>query len=291
MSSTFQLSQPATQRRFKLSADKPVASLSERYRPATLAMMVGQGPTVFRLESFLETPYSAAFLFEGPTGVGKTTAALAVAAELGAVEFGGLEIVKSGTQDAETVERVIDGFRFAPMLGSGWKVAIVDEADYMSVKAAQIWLSALEDLPSKTLVIFTTNDASKFKDRFLDRCERFAFDAEATVHTQDAQALADDVWTKETGGTDSPKVATMPGVVNASGQISYRRVIRALEPLIAAHKSRPVTTPKTQGLHPCPWSPTGPIMKTMRFGLRSRRFGSTHSPPLLARKTSRGSFR
>lgn len=106
-SKPFALARPAHQFRLTL-ADPPLPpkSLTDRYRPRTLGTMVGQGLAVFRLQAFLEAPYSGAFIFEGPTGVGKTTAALALAAELGAVEFGGLEIVKSGTQDAEAVDTV-----------------------------------------------------------------------------------------------------------------------------------------------------------------------------------------
>ena len=82
-------------------------------------------------------------------------------APLGAVEFGGLEVVKSGTQDAETVERVLKGLRYTPMCGSGWKVVVCDEADLMSPKAGQLWLSALEDLPPKSVIVFTTNQDRK----------------------------------------------------------------------------------------------------------------------------------
>lgn len=236
----FTLSRPAHQFRLSLAdAPPPPKSLTDRYRPGTLAEMVGQGPTVFRLEAFLEAPYSTAFLFEGPSGVGKTTAALAIAAELGAVEFGGLDTIKSGQQDAEAVEKALDNLRFTPMLGSGWKVVIVDEADYMSVKASQVWLSALEDLPPRSVIIFTTNRADKFQDRFLDRCERFAFSADAAAHGLDVQALVNDVWAKELGRTDAPDAGSLAGIVDDNGLISYRRVIRALEPWIAEARRNP----------------------------------------------------
>ena len=243
MATDFQLSRPAHQ--FRLGLTDPVPppkSLSERYRPATLSAMVGQGPAVFRLEAFLEAPYSTAFLFEGPTGVGKTTAALAIAAELGAVEFGGLETIKSGMQDADAVEQVLANLRFTPMLGSGWKVVIVDEADYMSVKAGQVWLSALEDLPARSVIVFTTNRSNRFQDRFLDRCERITFEGDAEMHRRDAVALIAEVWSNEIGRIDPPALADLPGVVDDSGQLSYRRIIRALEPLLAAarHTPRPV---------------------------------------------------
>jgi replication-associated recombination protein RarA len=251
--SEFRLAQPPHQ--FKLAlADppKPPVSLSEKYRPRTLDQVIGQGAVVFRVESFLEAPYSTAFLFEGPTGVGKTTIALALAAELGAVEFGGLEIIKSGMQDAEAVETVLRSLHFAPMLGSGWKVVIVDEADYMSPKAAQLWLSALEDLPPKSVVIFTTNKAEKFPDRFLDRCERFAFEANAGNCLQDVQALVDRIWAAEVPGVKTPDARELDLIVN-DGQISYRRVVRQLEPLIAEAKRRPIPSTK-----PAPVAPVRP---------------------------------
>ena len=247
MTVAFRLQQPAHKYRLTLAdPPRPPHSLTERYRPRTLDAVVGQESVVWRIRAFLAAPYSTAFLFEGPTGVGKTTVAMAVAAELGACEFGGLEIIKSGMQDAEAVERVLDGLRFTPMLGSGWKVIIVDEADFMSPKAAQLWLSALEDLPSKSVVIFTTNNAAKFKDRFLDRCERFRFEADAANHAEDAQALINQVWAAEVGDDSPPAVSRIEAAItDEDGQLSYRRVIRALEPLIAAARIRPVPAAPT----------------------------------------------
>lgn len=246
MPTAFALRNPDHQAKLGLAGDlAPARSLVERHRPETMGEIVGQGETVFRLEQFLEAPYSTAFLFEGPSGTGKTTAALALARELGAVEYGGLEIIKSGMQDAEAVERVLRSLNFAPMLGSGWHVVIVDEADFMSPKAAQLWLSSLEDLPARSVVIFTTNHPEKFPERFRDRCERFAFDADPVVNLQDAQALVDRVWRAETGRDDSPRVADLRNVVE-QGRLSYRRVVRALEPLLAARRAsdRPAPAPE-----------------------------------------------
>jgi hypothetical protein len=237
----FRLTRPAHQFKLKLAdPGPPPVTLTEKHRPRDLASVVGQGEVVFRLETFLEAPYSGAFLFVGPTGVGKTTVAMAVAAELGACEYGGLFIIKSGMQDAEAVEGVLKDLRYTPMMGSGWKVVIVDEADYMSVKAAQLWLSSLEDLPPKSVVVFTTNNPDKFKDRFIDRCERLDFACQAAEHAGDAQALADRVWQAETGSLHGcPNVQHIRGLVDDDGAISYRRVVRALEPLLAARKALP----------------------------------------------------
>lgn len=242
----FRLTRPQVQ--FKLALSEPPkapVSLTEKYRPRSLSQVVGQGEVLFRLQSFIEAPYSGAFLFVGPTGIGKTTIALALAAELGACEYGGLHVIKSGMQDAEAVESVLRDLRYTPMMGSGWKVVIVDEADYMSVKAAQLWLSSLEELPPRSVIVFTTNHPEKFKDRFVDRCERLDFQFRACEHAGDAQSLADSIWKSETGSRrSSPNVQYLKGVVDENGAISYRRVVRALEPLLAQFKAgRTIETP------------------------------------------------
>jgi MoxR-like ATPase len=249
-SPAFQLNAPEGPRPtlpFK-SPDAGLRSLTERRRPRALSEMVGQGEAVWQLLSFLEAPYATAFLFEGPTGVGKTTAALAVAAELGAVEDS------------------LRSLHFTPMLGSGWKVVIVDEADFMSPKAAHLWLSALEDLPPRSVVIFTTNSSTKFPDRFLDRCQRIRFEADAVTHARDAQCLIDHVWAEETGRREAPapKLESLKGAVDPCGQLSYRRVIRMLEPLIAASRAGRQATSQPEGPRPRKLTAASPELAACR---------------------------
>jgi replication-associated recombination protein RarA len=234
---------------------KPAQQLPEKYRPAALADVVGQGEIVFALEAFLEAPHSCAFIFSGPTGVGKTTLARILGSELGAVPYGGLEEIASGMNDAESVEQLMRDWRFVPGFGgSGWRVVIVDEADLMSPKANQLWLSALENLPDRCVIVFTTNRLDKFAQRFLDRCRQFTFAADGNVHAGDAQALINRVWFGETGETEAfPDVATMRGLIDSDGSLSYRRVVRALEPLLASHRSG----------QPLPLAPVAPMVRTV----------------------------
>ena len=183
-------------------------------------------------------------LFEGPTGVGKTTVAKSIAAELGACEFGGLEEIKSGMQDQEAVLRALDTLRYTPMMGSGWKVIIADEADMMSTHAQRIWLSAIEDLPPRSVVIFTTNNPEKFPDRFLDRCERFRFDADAA----DTPPGRPGPGRSHLGGRGRqrsvPRAESLPNSTDKDGQISYRRVVEALKSLLDTRKAGPLHHPR-----------------------------------------------
>ncbi|MDD1666918.1 MAG: AAA family ATPase, partial [Methanomicrobiales archaeon] len=53
----------------------------EKYRPAKLADMVGQEEIVERLQSYVKSGSMPHLLFTGSAGVGKTTAAVALAKE------------------------------------------------------------------------------------------------------------------------------------------------------------------------------------------------------------------
>lgn len=229
---TFRLIRPEGRPRLPLGEPAPEPlSLVEKHRPKVLAEMVGQGAAVWQLTAFLDAPHSTAFLFDGPTGNGKSTAAMCLANELGAVEYGGLEVIKSGTQDAEAVECALRSLHFRPMTGSGWHVLVVDEADNRSPKADQLWLSALEDLPPRCVIVFTTNHPEKFAQRFIDRCERVTFAADAVALRQDADELARRIWAAELHRDDSPPLECVPNLVER-GQLSFRRLVRGLEPII-----------------------------------------------------------
>jgi hypothetical protein len=102
----------------------------------------------------------------------------------------------------------------------------------MSHKASQLWLSALEDLPPHSLIIFTTNNANKFSDRFVDRCEYFAFAGRVEALESSAYDLIDRIWAAEIGDGQPPQLRHLGNVTDGSGQISFRRIVRALEPAI-----------------------------------------------------------
>jgi hypothetical protein len=149
------------------------------------------------------------------------------------------------------------------MLGSGWKVLIVDEADAMSHKANQIWLSALEDLPPKSVIVFTTNNVGKFADRFVDRCQQIPFESDLFGHSADAQTLIDRIWAGETGNSEgAPRLGDLSQILDADGNLSYRRVIRGLEPLLGWQRasSRPAPAAEPTTLEP----PRLPAVRTKR---------------------------
>jgi replication-associated recombination protein RarA len=222
------------------AANRPVlrpntkaGSLTERYRPTSLDTIWGQDAVVNGLRRFVEKPYPTAFIFEGETGTGKTSAALSLASALGCdlaqKEFGGVQSIASGEQSADAVRESYRQMFNCPWHGSGWKVVIVNEADRMARPAETIWLDVLEAIPRKTVIVFTTNEASRLSQRFLDRCTRLKFEADAEKLRAPAESFASAVWKEETGKRpDAAKVRQIVQATEAQGQLSFRRLMQQL---------------------------------------------------------------
>jgi replication-associated recombination protein RarA len=212
---------------------RPPGPLTERYRPLTLADICGQEEAVGVLGRFAQHPYSTAYLFDGETGTGKTSAALALANALGCdlskQEFGGVYVIASGEQSADSVRETCRMMYNAPWHGSGWKVVVVNEADRMSSPAETVWLDRLEALPPKTVVIFTTNYPGKLSARFADRCTRLTFESDAEKLRASATQFASAIWKAETRCKPDPaRIQQIVQSVEANGQISFRRLVQAL---------------------------------------------------------------
>ncbi len=145
-------------------------------------------------------------VYFGDSGIGKTATAHALARDLGVdVEEGGLggfHEISSGEQRADTVREVLGHLHYRPMFGSGWKMLCVNEADNCRPEAEVIWLDALERLPERTLVVFTTNDISKISRRLRERCELFGFSCDTDDLAPHIRAYCEKVWKAE--GCDGP---------------------------------------------------------------------------------------
>ncbi len=222
-------------------------SLTERYRPRKLAELAGQSEAVAVLAAYVADPYPAALILSGGTGTGKTSAAWALAAELGCnidsnpPEFGGVFSIPSGELNADTLRTVWPGLWNMPFESArGWKVLIINEVEQLNGAVEKLFLDKLEDLPPSTTVIFTTNALETLPARFVDRCIGgvLEFRSSADDLMQSAQALAQSIWRAETGA-DIP-ANTLEKVVKrsiTSGRLSFRRIVQALVPLIAGKGS------------------------------------------------------
>lgn len=136
--------------------------LHERYRPKSWEEFVGHEDTVKRLRAVIgRSGYTGGALWiSGPSGTGKTTLAHLVAASLGASAFDVTELDgdNCNVEAVRALEKSI-GLCGGLFGGSGWRVVIVNEAHAMTSRAVQAWLTLLEKLPAKRLVIFTTTQS------------------------------------------------------------------------------------------------------------------------------------
>ena len=214
--------------------------LTDKYRPRTLAEVLGQPEIVASLQRFVAAPYSCAMLFHGDSGIGKTSAAYALAYDLGCAveeaELGGVFEIPSGSQTAESVRKILDLLRYRPLCGSGWRVLMVNECDRMALPVETIWLDALEHLPQMTVIIFTTNEPARLSQRFRNRCEEYAFQGGSERLKPWIAALARRLWEREGKGPlpdlDGIGLPTLGDV--GSMTASFRLAVQQLQRLLRA---------------------------------------------------------
>lgn len=185
------------------------ASLTEKYRPHTFAEFVGIEKPRKIMARFAENPKPDAFLFVGPSGIGKTTLALtffeAIRAEL--------HHVPSQQCNLENLENTIATCHrapwnlFGPNAGQPARFhgVLVDEAHKMS-KAAQLHLLSKTDataFPPSTIFIFTANTTDGLEDTFLSRLKVLQFSSHGVA--EEAAQFLERIWTREVGDTaDKP---------------------------------------------------------------------------------------
>jgi replication-associated recombination protein RarA len=179
--------------------------LAERYQPQTIAEFVGLEKARKILGNFVVSPYPSAWLFVGPSGIGKTSMAMAMCRAVA----GELHHIASQTCDLATVKAVTDRCHYYPrVFESGqpgrFHFVLVDEADRMSYPAQLAWLSKLDatDPLPNTIVCFTCNAVDTLEARFLSRCRRVDFSSYGM--SEGIAGLLQRVWDAETDSQDKP---------------------------------------------------------------------------------------
>jgi len=175
-------------------------SLSEKYRPQTIGEFIGLDRPKKILSAFCKRPKSDAWLFVGPSGIGKSTMALAMAGELKAE----LHKIPSQKCTAQNIEDTVRLCWYAPMMPGGFHVVLVDEADRMSPAAQLALLSKLDstDPAPNTIWVFTCNSTEGLEPRFLSRAKVLEFSSYGMA----AQIVPylDKVWHAEGGNGNCP---------------------------------------------------------------------------------------
>jgi DNA polymerase III gamma/tau subunit len=179
-------------------------SLSEKYRPRTVAEFVGLEKPKKILAKFARAPYPSAWLFVGPSGVGKTSMAQALCSDI----KGELTHIPSQRCNAQAIEEACYHCHFVPLTG-GMHVVLIDEADRMTPAAQLALLSKLDAtaFPPNTVFIFTCNSTDGLEPRFLSRCRVIEFSSYGMAG--EIATYLDNVWHAEGGNGDGPDLARL----------------------------------------------------------------------------------
>lgn len=154
-------------------------SLADKYRPRRLQDFIGIPKPLAIMKALAKRPYSSAWFSLGASGVGKSSLANALALEIvGEDTTFNLHRIPSQACTVEEVVRVCEFCNYIPLNGQ-FHVVIVDEADRMSTAAQIAFLSILDNIPPKTIILFTANSARGLEDRFLSRCRVLIFETES----------------------------------------------------------------------------------------------------------------
>lgn len=176
--------------------------LSEKYRPATLSQIVGQRGIVRQLQSFVGSPFSCCRVFVGSPGSGKTSAALALVADLGCHELD-VEVINAARWGIERAESTMKDLWMRPMYGK-WRVLVLEELERLSGPCQVLLKYELENLPPHAIVLATSNDLTGLGDALLERFGApLVFDAWCQLATGALPQLAQ-IWAEESGGQPMP---------------------------------------------------------------------------------------
>jgi DNA polymerase-3 subunit gamma/tau len=166
------------------------------WRPQTFGDIVGQAHVTRALRNAVrEGRLSHAYLFNGPRGTGKTSAAKIMAKAVNcqqpvegepcnrcksceAISSGlvtdVLEIDAASNRGVEEIRDIRERVKFAPSDVS-YKVYIIDEVHMLTTEAFNALLKTLEEPPPHVLFILATTEPHKLPATIISRCQRFDF--------------------------------------------------------------------------------------------------------------------
>ena len=150
-------------------------SLAVKYRPKTFDEVVEQAAiSAILTQQVLTSTFKHAYLFTGPAGCGKTTAARIFANMLNDGKGTPYEVDAASNNGVDNVRDIIDNSR-RKALDTQYKVYIIDEVHMLSQGAFNALLKTLEEAPSGTIFILCTTDPQKVPATILSRVQRYDF--------------------------------------------------------------------------------------------------------------------
>ncbi|WP_079710032.1 DNA polymerase III subunit gamma/tau [Paraliobacillus ryukyuensis] len=166
------------------------------WRPKSFIDVVGQSHITRTLQNaILQEKFSHAYLFSGPRGTGKTSAAKLFAKTINCrqapvaepcnqcdaclgIQDGSIsdviEIDAASNNGVEQIRDIRDKVKYAPSAVK-YKVYIIDEVHMLSIGAFNALLKTLEEPPKHVIFILATTEPHKIPLTIISRCQRFDF--------------------------------------------------------------------------------------------------------------------
>ncbi|MFD2614569.1 DNA polymerase III subunit gamma/tau [Paenibacillus gansuensis] len=171
-------------------------ALYRSWRPQRFQEIVGQQHITQTLQNSLrEGRFTHAYLFSGPRGTGKTSAAKimskAVNCEQGPADepcnecdacrritsgavMDVIEIDAASNRGVEEIRDIRDKVKYAPT-EVRYKVYIIDEVHMLTTEAFNALLKTLEEPPAHVIFILATTEPHRLPATIISRCQRFDF--------------------------------------------------------------------------------------------------------------------
>ncbi len=170
---------------------------ARKYRPSSFGTLLGQQTIAQTLKNSIQRGQLAhAYLFCGPRGVGKTSAARIFAKTINCSNPGPElepcgecescrsfaenrsysihELDAASNNSVEDIRALTDKVRIPPQVGK-YSVYIIDEVHMLSQAAFNAFLKTLEEPPAHAIFILATTEKHKILPTILSRCQTFDF--------------------------------------------------------------------------------------------------------------------
>ena len=145
----------------------------EKYRPKTVEQTILQKELKQTFQKIVESGEIPNMLFTGTAGLGKTTVAKAICEEL-SLDY----IIINGSEEGniDTLRGKIKQFASTISLQGGYKVVILDEADYLNPQSTQPALRGfIEEFSQNCRFILTCNFKNRIIEPLHSRCGVYEF--------------------------------------------------------------------------------------------------------------------